>query len=711
MSMSKKILSLFLILIMMFSLSMMVFAVPSDTYTHIDSVDGSTKLRLSREMYTASDMINSSTLGLAESLEGLTDICTDSDGYLYILCGDNSKLFKVSSNYSTAVEITLKDSDREEVDFKGAKGIYCDEGMIYIADTDHGRILICNAEGVVTETLLLPDSKLISSDFIYQPTSILRDENGYTYILSLGCFYGALLYSPTNDFLGFYGSNSVEANALDTLSFLWDKLTSTDKKRSASIKKLPYSFVDFCFDNQGYMITCTGNTSVKVNGNGQIKKISPNGTDILYKRNLKGGSTVSSEINFLEDELVLREKRTGNPRTQNLICVTCTEDNYILALDKTHGYIYMYDSECNLMSTFGGGYGTGEQIGTFQTPISMCLSGDTILVADSSTHTITAFKSTEYGLLFRKAEALYLKGNYEEAAPIWSKVLEKDASNQLAHRGLAMYYYNNGDYESAMESAKISYDYTVYDLAYSALMANWFSGNFIWLLIVVFIMIAGIVALVICVKKGKINVKIPEKIKIMLGVPFHPFRNFEDIKYRKKGSVKLAVIITFLLYLAFALKATCSGFLYLQTDMTKYNTWNTLVGTSGLLLLWAVCNWLISSMFQGKGSFAEVYTASAYVMVPMICYTFLYTVLSNFLPLSMFGVVTGIGTAITIFTVFLMSIAMITIHELDFFKFALTVLVTAFFMILVIFVILMCSILIVQFITFFKTVFEEVAYR
>ncbi|MBO4734519.1 MAG: hypothetical protein J5662_08585, partial [Clostridia bacterium] len=507
------------------------------------------------------------------------------EGFLYILCGDESRLYKVSSDYTITTEIIVVDSNKEKVDIKGAKGVYCDGGMIYIADTAHARILICNADGTVTETLQLPDSKLISSDFLYQPTSILRDENGYTYILSLGCYYGALLYSPTNEFLGFYGSNSVETNALDTLSFLWERLTSTNKKRAASIKKLPYSFVDFCFDNQGYMITCTGNTSVKNNGNGQIKKISPNGTDILYKRNLKGGSTVSSAINFLEDELVLREKRTGNRRTQNLICVACTKDNYILALDKTHGYVYMYDSECNLISVFGGGYGRGEQVGTFEAPVSMCLNGDTVLIADSSTHSITAFEPTEYGLLFRKAETLYLKGNYEDAAPLWSEVLQKDASNQLAHRGLAMYYYNNGDYKSAMESSKISYDYTVYDLAYSALIAKWLSGNFIWLLVIAFIVIAGIIVLFINIKKGKIKVKIPEKIKIMLGVSFHPFRNFEDIKYRKKGSVKLAVIITFLLYLSFALKATCSGFLYSQTDMTKYNTWNTLLGTSGLLIL------------------------------------------------------------------------------------------------------------------------------
>ena len=709
--MRKSIVSIFLILVTIFSVSFTTFAAPSNSYTHVDTIDESTKLRLSREMYYATQKINSTTLGLSEALSGLTDIYTNSNGVLYILCGEESRVIRVSDDLSNAVEIKVVNDNNEPVSFKGAKGIYFNDNQIFIADTANARILICNEEGLLLKELLLPDSKLISEDFVYQPTSILRDENGYTYILSMGCYYGALLYSPTNEFLGFYGANSVDANALDTLSFLWDKLTSTEKKRAASVKKLPYSFVDFCFDNRGYMITCTGNTSDKDNGKGQLKKISPNGTDILYKRNPKGGSSVSSTINFLEQELVIKEERTGKQLTQNIISVNCSSDNFIFALDKTHGYVYLYDSECNLMSTFGGGFGTGEQLGVFQSPVSMCLKGNSLLVADDSDCSITIFEPTEYGNKFRQAQNLYLKGNYTDAEPIWEEVLKKDASNQLAHRGLAMVYYNNGDYKSAMESAKISFDYTVYDLAYSAVISKWFANNFIWILLLLIIVVFAVVYLIVSIKKGKIKFKLNEKVKIMLESPFHPFRSFEEVKYKKKGSLKLAFLVTVILYIAFSLKETCSGFLYSQNDSSTYNTWFTLIGTSGLLILWSVCNWLISSMFSGKGNFSEVYTASSYVMLPLISYTLLYALLSNVLPLSMLGVASGIGTAITIYTCFLMCIAMITIHELDFFKFLLTVIVTFFFMILVIFVILMCSILIMQFITFFKTIFEEIIFR
>ena len=59
--------------------------------------------------------------------------------------------------------------------------------------------------------------------------------------------------------------------------------------------------------------------------------------------------------------------------------------------------------------------------------------------------------------------------------------------------------------------------------------------------------------------------------------------------------------------------------------------------------------------------------------------------LSNFLPLSAVGFLNGLGTAVWIFTFFLIAVAMITVQEYDFFKFLLTGIAIAFFMILAVF--------------------------
>lgn len=681
-------------------------ATASESYTRVDVPGDMTELRLSREMYTATQNITAATLGLDDKLAGITDVFAADDGSILLLCGDESKVFKINSDYSFNKEITVTDAQGETVDFAGAQGIYKDvSGEIFIADTSNARVIVADENGLVQRILETPDSSLIPDDFLYQPTSVSKDKQGYTYILSLGCYYGVLLYSPENEFLGFYGANTVQSSGLDTLSYLWDRLTSNDTKKSNSVKKLPYSFSDFCFDSEGYMVTVTGNTTLNEFGTGQIRKISHNGADILYKRTLTGDSISASSMNFLETE------RYEYGTDQNLVAVAVSEDDYIFALDSTNGTVYLFDSECNLMSAFGGGFGTGEQLGVFKTPVSIALHNNSLLVADSTSCAVTVFEPTEYGQLIRQAQTLYLRGDYDEAKPLWQEVLGMNRNCQLAYRGMAMVYYNEGDYEAALEAARIAVDYSVYDMAWRELLSSFIEDNFIWMVAVAVLLIAAAVYLILYLKKRNIKLITNPKLLLVIRAPFHPFQTFEDLKYHKLGSYKIAVVITALFYISSVLNVTASGFLYQNTLLRNYNSLFTLASTVGLVLLWSVCNWLVCTMFSGKGTFKEVYVSTTYALVPMILFSFIKVIVTNFLPLSSSGLVGGIETAILIYTIFLICIALIKIHEYDFFKILLTSIATVFFMLLVVFIILMSAILIKQVGTFIYSIYEEIAFR
>ena len=71
----------------------------------------------------------------------------------------------------------------------------------------------------------------------------------------------------------------------------------------------------------------------------------------------------------------------------------------------------------------------------------------------------------------------------------------------------------------------------------------------------------------------------------------------------------------------------------------------------------------------------------------------------------------GLGTIVLLYTFFLLSVAMIIVHEYDFFKFLWTGIITIFMMILVVFVLFMCVILLKQFCSFIYSVYEEILYR
>ncbi len=694
---------------MLASLSVTAVAAPTSSFVHNDTASGVTESGLTQEMYNASQVITASSLGLEKSLSGLKDFCTDKEDRVYILVSSWSQIVILNSDYTLNKVLKLKDAEGNEVSFSGASGIFVDhENKIYVCDTTNARILIADFEGNILDTWGKPESDLIPDDFFYQPCGIVRTEKGYTYILSLGCFYGALLYSPEQEFLGFYGANNVKATALDTLGYLWDRLTQTDAKKSLTAKKLPFSFVDLCLDKDDYIVTCTGATEEGKNGTGQIRKLSPGGENIMNKRKTDGTSLSANEVNFVEDKVTMAY---GEKRRQNIVSIDVDENNFIYAVDSQKKLIYVYDEECNLLAGFGGGNDRETYKGIFDSPTAIGVHKRNVLVADGDTNSITVFELTDYGKLLMDAQMTYINGEYAEGKVLWEQVRDRNQNCQLAYRGLAIAYLSEGDYEKALECAEKGLDYTVYDLAYKVIRNEYILDNFVWMAAIAVVLIAGLITFFVIVKKKNIVLIKSIKVKTALSAPIHPFAAFDDVKYKHLGSVPIALVILALYYAVSVLKETASGFIATNTDIHKYNTLFTLAETIGLILLWAVANWLISSSFAGKGNFKEVLIATTYSMIPLVIFTFVRVILSHFISLSGLAVVDAIGTVVLIFTFFLLSVAIMTVHEYDFFKFMGTGIVTILFMILIVFVIFLVGVLLQQVGEFIVSIFQEVFYR
>ena len=693
--------------------SVLTVSASAASFIHIDAPSGKVKSVIAREMYKVDRLITADKLGLKDALEGLTDICVGKNGYIYVLCGNegNSRTIVLDGNYSLLYELKVTDEKGQQVNYTGANGIFVDEnGVVYIADTNNAQVLVINPTGRIIDRILAPNSDLIPKDFLYQPSRVIKDSRGYLYILSTGCYYGALSFAPDGEFLGFYGANTVNATALDTLAFLWDKLVGNDTKKAYSVKALPYSFVDFSIDSDNFLITCTGKTGLWSieNGTGQIKKITSDGANILYKNSPNGTTESASSFNFLEEDVILHNLE---PKTQNFVSVDSDADGLIYGLDQTYGYIYIYDSECNLLNAFGGGVQVGERFGDFKKAVSIAVNNTDVLVADQANSAITVFKRTEYGRLFCKAQVMYINGDYADAEPYWKEVLEQDTGNQLAYRGIAMSCYGKGEYKKAMEYAESGLDYTVYDLAWQATLKGNSSKNFIWIVLVAVVIVGGLIWFAVFAKKKKLVLVRNEKLRTYSRVLFHPFETFSAVKYKKQTSWGISISLTFLLYISFVLKNTKTGFLYRNGTSGDYNSLFTLLQTVGLLLLWSVANWLVCSMFSGKGYFRDVFTATAYSFTPLILATFVNIGLSYLLPLSAEGIMTGLNTIAWIYSLFLLCIAIMTVHEYDFFKFLATCVGVFFFMIVAVFVIIFLFTVTTLVKDFISEIYEELVFR
>lgn len=691
------------------SFSFSVCAEPTDAFTHVEEENGQYKSIAAREMYRSTKVLRASTYGLKESFMGISDIAVDENENVYLLLGERSSIVVLNPDYSYNRTVTIKDEEDYEVDFNMAQGLFVEKGTgdLYICDTNNAQIIVADKDGNLKTTIQCPDTPLID-ETSFMPYRLVKDNDGYMYVISQGCVYGALSYDPEGNFLGFYGANIVKASALDTLSFLWDKLTKTDAKKSYSAKTIPSAFVDLALDSDGYMVTCTSMLTDEDLGSGQIRKLSPGGGDILYKRATDGTSQASNSFNFLESKVVKQGKDT---RKQDLGAIDTDESDFIYALDRTFGLIYVYDSECNLLGGFGGLSKNPMRKGMFYKPVSLAVKGDAILVADVEEMSVTVFEATDYGKCLKAAQSAYIKGDYEGSKELWNKVLAYDAGNQLAFRGLAMVALTEENYELALDYAKKGLDYSVYDLAWQKVLAKRVSDYFAFIFIGFILVTGGIIALFVVLKKKNKVLISNIKVKTALRCSIHPFDSFNDIKYKGYGSVRIAVVLSVLLYIGKMLQKTAAGFLFMKSAPQDYNMFVTVLTSAGIVLIWSVSNWLVACLSDGKGKFKEIYIATNYALIPYIIYTYISVIASHFVSLTGIAILNGISTAVLLFTFFLIAIAIMTVNEYDFFKFLGTAIVSILFIVLMAFVVVLVVTLSQQIIKFFTTIFTEMFYR
>ena len=670
---------------------------PTDSYTYWTNVGSQRKAVYGKAMYDVDTVVDMSKLGVLDiHAEGtkITSMCKDNDENIYVLFS-NSRIVVLDKAFNLVKEIGLING---ETSYKNAKGIYYNDGVIYICNTEGANIYMIDFEGNLLDTITLPESNLIPDDFVFKPIKITRDANGYMYVVSEGCYYGSLLYGPDREFLGFYGSNTVNATIASVFTNISNRLFPNAEKHANQIKKLPFSFVDITIDKEGFVYTCNGFTDHSTaSRNAQIRRLSPGaGTNIL-----------NSKVNFTDTKIIWID----NFSKQDLCDIEVDDQGFIYALESTFDKIFVYDDHCRILSVFGGGMGAGKQVGTFTHACAIAIkdNGNEIVVADADTNFLTVFKINEYGKQVKELDYLTLNGEYDKIKEGWENVLAQDANSQLAYSGLANAYLEEEDYETALEYAKLGYDKDTYAVAFEYVRKDFISDNFTWIFIVIVVVVLGAIAFMFVTNKKKIVLIKNKSLNLMLTTLIHPSNNFTDIKEKNLGSIPLCFLLIFLYYAATVLKKIAGGFLFSNYDPTSFNSIVVLVRSVGLVVLWIVANWLVCTLLGGKGKLKEIVIVTCYSLLPLIIEGILYIALSNMLLPVEAGFLSIMKTISLIYAGLMLIIGMLKIHDFSMGRFLWTTLLTVFGMAVIIFLLIMLIILVQQFGAFIVTLVTEIS--
>lgn len=696
----KKFLSLLLFTVILCTLSTLTVSAVEDknglpyssyTYWYGRSAEEKTPV-YSKPIYEVYDVFAFNNIGLLENFEQITDVCTSDSGNTYILDGGGSKIVILDSSYNLKTVIESAKKGNEVLTFKNAKGIFVgSDNYIYVADSENKRILKLDEKGTVIAEITLPESHLIPESFTYTPIKLTIDSKGYMYVLSDGSYNGAILYSPDGEFLGFYGANKVKVGVLDSLSALWEKLTLTNERRAALEKTLPYQFTDLYVDKNDFIYTTTGNIAKNKyeEQTGQIRKLSPGGSNVID----------SDNVNFAD---------VGYYKySQDILGIAVDDDGFIYALDSAYGHIFAYASDTSLLGVFGCGTREGIQKGSFSKACAIAVNNRDLIVADGKLNTVTVFRETDYGKKLKKAQSLTMMGDYKLAKPLWSQLIKEDRNNQLCYIGLAKAYSEEGNYEKALEYSKIGYDRDTYALAFEFVRNDYLEKNLSWITPIIIALIIGIVVALRYKRKKGIIFLLP-KWRLALSVLRHPSDTFYQIKQNNKGSALIAIVILLLFYVTSVLKETAGGFCHVVFDAETFNALLILFRSSGLVVLFTVCFWAVSTLMHGQGKIREIFITVCYSLLPCIIANIMFVILTNIMLPSEIAFLDLLMTVMTLYTALLLFIGLMRISDYEFGNLIAVLLLTLAAMLIVVFVLVVLFLLCQLFNGFLTTVFAEI---
>ena len=686
-----------LLIASMAAVSVSAAQVPIDAYNYWTDTksDSSRKSVYSRLAFEAESVIDAKSLNVPFYNE-ISDFCVD-NGNIYILDGNDSRITIVDAGYNVIKDVYDVNYNGEALNYSGASGIFAKNGKIYICDTENERVLVMDESCNVISVIKRPTSSIIPDDFQYRPIKLTADSEGYLYILIEGSFYGAMLFTPSYEFVEFFGSNDV-VNSLSTVfSNIISRVFPNNDKKAASVKTLPFSIVDLCMREDDFVYTVTGRTDY-VSQKGQIRKLFiGTGSNILeYKGNFVDQKTNNSRLG-------------GQNMLQDLCSIDVDESGFIYALDSKYGRIFVYDTPGSLITTFGGGLEYGEQAGTFKKAKTLALNGDKLLVLDSFKNTITVFKHNDYFNLIKQAQLLTLDGDYTASEGIWRQVLAQDSNCQIAYAGLARAEYAAGNYELAEEYARKGYDRDTYSLAFKVLRTQ-FITKYFWLIMTGAIVVIAALFVLLKIKKRK-GIKLVKnpRVRLAMSALMHPIDTFNTIKEKRMTSVTISFVLLLIFYVTAVLKVLCGGFAFTYYDPASFNSIWVLVKSAGAVILWIAANWLVCSLMSGNGRITEIITVTCYSLIPLIINQIIQVIFTNVLLVDEAAFLSIISMVATILFVFMLATGTMIIHEYGFGKFVGTSVITVIGMAIIVFLIFMVVMLVQQLFGFISTIILEIA--
>ena len=204
--------------------------------------------------------------------------------------------------------------------------------------------------------------------------------------------------------------------------------------------------------------------------------------------------------------------------------------------------------------------------------------------------------------------------------------------------------------------------------------------------------------------------QILDNLKFTFYIYSHPFDGFWDLKHEKRGTVRGATFWLVMSCITFIYQAMGLG--YLRNPRGAGGSFiMASISILSPVILWVIANWCITTLFEGEGSFKDVYIATCYSLVPLPMLIIPGVMLTNVLTLSELAIYDMMVSFAFIWLGMLVFFGMMVTHDYSLGKNFLTTIVSIIGVAFIIFIAALFSTLVAKVFTFFYNIYVEVSLR
>lgn len=211
--------------------------------------------------------------------------------------------------------------------------------------------------------------------------------------------------------------------------------------------------------------------------------------------------------------------------------------------------------------------------------------------------------------------------------------------------------------------------------------------------------------------KSKMPSRRKEKFYALLYSLVHPFDGFYELKHRGLKSNTLSIIALVLYGLVACIKYQYSGFVVNDNPIHRMNSVQIFFSAVGIFVLFAIANWTITTLFNGKGFISDILMVLGYALYPVIVGDIIYIIASNFIVQEEAMLLYAVSSLIWAWFAFLVLAGLTTVHEYTFSRTLVTIFASVVSMTIIVFVVILYFTLVQQFVSFFLSLIKEIIRR